>query len=509
MMEPPFPTSDVSPLMKGMVIGGVGIIHVFLAQFAIGGGLLLAYLERRRQRGGEVALTAFIDGYFQALVLVSFVLGAVTGVAMWLTTIQVGARTIGLMVDEFHWLWATEWLCFCVEVAAGYAFVRYGKLLSDRARLGLLLTYAAASWLSLFWINGILSWQLTPGRWLRDHDVWAGFFNPSFWPSLVYRTVVAMTLAALVACLVIAALPQARLRPPADAHPPRRDSEGAEPRAPDEVRRQLVRTVSVFLTPMAVMPLAALWYVKVLPDDSRGWILGGSVAMTMFVTIAAGASAIIGAYAALLAIARLLPQRVPQRLRELSLGGPAAAILLLIAFAATAAGEFVREGARKPYTVRQVLYSNSLTDAEVKRLRVTGAVVNDPWPLRDAARYPTQQLARGARVVRALCDVCHTVSGANALSHLVGSWSLDQMRHNIAMLQHTKSFMPPFAGDAADVEAVVQLLAWTRSGEPRRWPERSHQPSASPLPQIQAWLDEAGTAPGRVQPEPEAAEQRR
>jgi hypothetical protein len=404
------------------------------------------------------------------------------------------------MVDEFHWIWATEWCCFTVEIVAGYMFLRYGARLPDGARLKLLATYSVASFLSLFWVNGILSWQLTPGAWLASGDVWAGFFNPSFWPSLVYRTVVAMTLAALVACFVIAALPEARLRPPADARPLQHDSDGAEPLSPGEVRRQLVRTISVFLTPMAMMPFAALWYVKVLPDDSRGWILGGSVAMTMFVTIAAGASAIIGAYAALLAIARLLPERLPLRLRELSLGGPAAAILLLIAFAATAAGEFVREGARKPYTVRDVLYSNSLTDAEVKRLRVTGAVVDDPWPLRDAARYPTQQLAHGARVVRALCDVCHTVSGANALTHLVGSWSLDQMRHNIAMLQHTKAFMPPFAGDAADVEAVVQLLAWTRSGEPRRWPEPSHRLSTGPLPQIQAWLDEAGTAPGRAEP---------
>ena len=41
---------------------------------------------------------------------------------MWFTTIQVGARTIGLMLDEFHWLWATEWVCFSVEVVAGYAF---------------------------------------------------------------------------------------------------------------------------------------------------------------------------------------------------------------------------------------------------------------------------------------------------------------------------------------------------------------------------------------------------
>src|SRR3954468_15121854 len=117
--------------MKGLVIGGVGILHVFLAQFAIGGGMLLCYFERLVQRGRESDARKLVDGYFQILVLVSFVVGALTGVAMWFTTIQVGARTIGLMLDEFHWLWATEWVWFAVEITAGYAFYRYGPRLAD------------------------------------------------------------------------------------------------------------------------------------------------------------------------------------------------------------------------------------------------------------------------------------------------------------------------------------------------------------------------------------------
>src|SRR5260221_664568 len=164
--------------MKGMVIGGIGHFHVFLAQFAIGGGVLLLYFERLRHK--EPDARTFVDGYFQYLVLVSFVLGALSGVAIWFTTIQVGARTIGLMVDQFHWLWATEWVCFSVEVVAGYAFYKVGKSLGPKARLRLLPLYPAAAWLSPFFINGILSWQLTPGGGvpILDHagDVWRGFF---------------------------------------------------------------------------------------------------------------------------------------------------------------------------------------------------------------------------------------------------------------------------------------------------------------------------------------------
>jgi cytochrome bd-type quinol oxidase subunit 1 len=452
---PYYPVNEFGPLMKGLVIGGVGIVHVFLAQFAIGGGLLMWYFERLGQRGVQDART-FVDGLFKILVLVSFVVGALTGVAMWFTTIQVGARTIGLMIDEFHWLWATEWVWFAIEITAGYAFYRHGQRLSDRARLRLLALYALASWMSLFWINGILSWQLTPGAWLGGGGVWAGFFNASFWPSLVFRTAVATTLGALVACIVIntTELPRAR-------------------------RAVLIRHASRFAAPIAAMPLLALWFLAVLPEDSRSWLLGGSMPMTMFVGVAAGASFLIGGYV----VVGLLVQR-------LYINGATATLLLGLAFGATAAGEFVREGARKPYTVRGVLYSTAIRPDEVAALRASGATAGDPYPL--TARYPSDQLARGAQVERVLCDACHTMRGANALVELTRTWTDDQLRLNLAKLQRTKGFMPPFAGNADDVEALVQLLRWEHADRPAGF-----APTTTPadLAQIARWLDEAGTQP--------------
>ena len=473
---PHYPVNDFGPLMKGMVIGGIGIVHVFVAQFAIGGGMLLWYFERLAQRGREPKMETgglsptlgedarrFIDGYFQVLVLVSFVLGALTGVAIWFTTIQVGARTIGLMVDEFHWLWATEWVCFSVEVAAGYAFVQ-ARQAARRSEpgCGCIALYAIAAWLSRFFINGILSWQLTPGRgvpFLGHGDTWAGFFNPSFWPSLLYRTCVAMALAALAACVVINTLELDRAR-----------------------RAALIRRASRFAAPMIAMPVLAIWYVAVIPSDSRAWLLGGST-MTMFVAIAAGASLLIGGYAV-----------VALMVKRLYVNGATATLLLALAFGATAAGEFVREGARKPYTVRGALYSTSIAPIEVAHLpNEVGVTADDPYPLRDDARYAGDQLRRGAKVHRALCDACHTMRGANALVELTRTWTDDQLRLNIAKLQHTKSFMPPFAGNAEDVEALVQLLRWETEGAPSSWP-MSTDPTT--LADIARWLDEAGILVG-------------
>lgn len=454
-----YPVNDFGPVMKGMVIGGLGIFHVFLAQFAIGGGMLMAYFQHLSMRGKEPAARHVLDSYFKYLVLISFVVGAITGVGMWFTSIQVSAPTIGRMIDTFHWVWATEWLFFWVEVISGYAFYRYAHRLSDQTRLTLLIIYSIAGWGSLFWINGILSWQLTPGEWVRNGNVWSGFFNPTFWPSLFYRTIASMVIAGLAAAVVVNTMPSLS-----------RDD-----------RTRLINRASRFMLPIVIMPLLGVWFLAAMPDDSRSWILGGSAAMTLFLNIAVGASTLIGGYI----VVGLWRQK-------LYINGATATLLLALAFGASAGGEFVREGVRKPYSIRQVLFSNAITPDEVARLREVGCTSGEIFPLRDAADYPTDQLKLGALTFRAQCAVCHTVNGVNGLTHLMGSWELDQQRLNVAKLQWTKGFMPPFAGTPQELEGLVQFVRWHEASEPKAWPDTS---DAATFERIRQWLNEAGTHP--------------
>ena len=155
----------------------------------------------------------------------------------------------------------------------------------------------------------------------------SGFFNPSFWPSLLFRTVVAMALAALVACVVVNAMPD----------------------LDRSARTTLINRASQLMIPMVLMPLLGVWYMAVMPADSRGWILGGSPAMMLFFSISVGASLAIGAYALIGLV-----------LQKLYINGATASLLLLLAFGATGGGEFVREGSRKPFSIRHVLYSNAI-----------------------------------------------------------------------------------------------------------------------------------------------------
>jgi cytochrome bd ubiquinol oxidase subunit I len=182
--------------------------------------------------------------------------------------------------------------------------------------------------------------------------------------------------------------------------------------------------------------------------------------------------------------------------QHLYINGATALLLLLLAFGATAGGEFVREGSRKPYSIRSVLYSNAIRPRDVIHLREVGCTTDDPYPLRNNAAYPNDQVRLGARVFRRLCSVCHTVHGTNALTELTGAWDENQMRMNIAKLQHTKPFMPPFAGTSMELESLVQFINWSSGGRPAEWRISNDRQT---LAQIAVWLEEAGTAPGNFE----------
>lgn len=476
-MDPVFyPLNDFGPVMKGLAIGGLGIFHVFTAHFAIGGGFLMCWLQWLHMTGKCPPAKAFADGYFRFLVLVSFITGALTGVGMWFTSIQVSPQTIGLMIDQFHWLWAVEWTFFSLEVVAGYSVYRYGKRLNDRARLGLFGLYTFAAWMSLFWINGILAFQLTPGKWLVSHDIWDAFFNPTFWPSLFYRTIACLTVASLVAMVAVNASHFTR----------------------DE-KAQLIRAAAWLMTPMIAMPVLGVWYVLALPADSQEWILGGSMTMTMFLNIAVGSSAMIAGYA----IVGLLRQ-------HLYINGATALVLCAMAFAATAGGEFVREGARKPYSLREILYSNAVRPEQVENLRRTGLTARDPYPLRDEDDLPRlngqahPQLRVGALTYRDQCGICHTLGGVNSLTGLTWTWDDDMKRQNFAKLQHLKPFMPPFCGSPDELEALVQYVGWVQAARPPAWADPAADPglTAARTRAIRTWLDAAGTTPNVRRPQP-------
>ncbi|MGB7631154.1 MAG: cytochrome ubiquinol oxidase subunit I, partial [Candidatus Deferrimicrobium sp.] len=183
----------------GLLIASIAIVHVFISHFAVGGGLYLVFAERKGLREKSRAILDFTRSHAKFFLLMTVVAGGVTGVAIWFIIALVQPGATSLLIHIFVFGWATEWVFFLVEIVAIFVyFYTFGKM-DDRTHQIVGWIYFLAAWFSLLLINGIIDFMLAPGAWLKNGSFWSGFFNPLFWPSLVFRTAAACMFAGVYA----------------------------------------------------------------------------------------------------------------------------------------------------------------------------------------------------------------------------------------------------------------------------------------------------------------------
>jgi cytochrome bd-type quinol oxidase subunit 1 len=90
----------------GLLIAAVAIVHVFISHFAVGGGLFLVLAERKARTEGDEALLGFVRSLSRFFVLLTLVLGALTGVGIWFTIALVHPQATSALVTAFVWGWA-------------------------------------------------------------------------------------------------------------------------------------------------------------------------------------------------------------------------------------------------------------------------------------------------------------------------------------------------------------------------------------------------------------------
>ncbi|MCK4535702.1 MAG: cytochrome ubiquinol oxidase subunit I, partial [Desulfuromonadales bacterium] len=190
----------------GLLIAFIAIVHVFISHFAVGGGLYLVMAERKGLRENSPEILEFTRKHAKFFMLVSMVFGGITGVGIWFIIALVQPAAVSMLIHTFVYGWAAEWVWFLVEIVALMVYYyTFGKM-DSRTHQKVGWIYFIAAWLSLFLINGIIGFMLTPGGWLEDHNFWTGLFNPSFWPALFVRSFIAFTLAGLYAFVTCAFL---------------------------------------------------------------------------------------------------------------------------------------------------------------------------------------------------------------------------------------------------------------------------------------------------------------
>ncbi len=434
-----YPILDVPMLGGSLLIAGMAIFHAFIAHFSVGSGFLMAWGERRAIRDGDTGLRSALRRYGFGVLLVPYVLGTVTGVGIWFTIALVSPRAVSLLIHQFVWDWAIEWVFFLVEGTAIFVYVLLWDRLEARTHNRVGWVFAITSLLTLFVINAILSFMLTTGTWQPGAAGtlnWRGILNPTYLPTSLARVCVSLALAG-VAGVVLAAL---------------------DPKLTDAARRRLTRISYGFMVPMVLVPPLAVWTWSRLSQRARDFLDGGAPAMVLFLGFGVACATILF-LAAMVALWR----------KDDRPGTVGAIAMCLVAFVAFGAMEFVREGVRKPYVVEGFMYSTGLTVADardvdpdytIERTQRDGLLPAAVWALppgRSVEELSTVE--RGRCVYRAACKRCHEIEGYNALRPLVNGWSRETIREVLDRMDEIKPSMPPFPGNERDKADLTEMLA--------------------------------------------------
>ena len=450
-----YPVWNVPYLGGSMVIAIVAIIHVFIAHFAIGAGIVNALTETFALRRNEPVLRQFLRDHSRLLIILAFIGGAVTGVGIWFSISLVSPDATGLLIHLFLWAWAIEWIFFLVELAAAYIYYYTWDRLSPAAHCLVGWIYVLAALFTLVFINGIVTFMLSPGTSLdssvrpMQFDFWAGLFNPTYWPSLLLRTISSLAIVALIIMVLV----------------------NASRRYSPQQRDLVVRHAGKFLLPLILMIPAAGWFFAASPEESVFYIKGGAIAMTLLFAFSLAASTLIGFFSYLAIL-----------IRKRSVNLETALLLLFIALIATGSSEFVREGMRKPYLIWDHMYSNGLLKSQVASLQKPGKKFDTSilrstrWSIRpqDAGEVPftdedfltynpaalekVKDTVRGRWIYDAQCLRCHCIDGYNGIRPLVYQWTPKMLVNALRELDKVKAFMPPFVGNQRDREDLAAFM---------------------------------------------------
>ena len=414
-----YPVWYLPAIGGGMLIAIIAVSHVFISHFAVGGGLWLVLLEGHAWRRQDKALYRFTQNFARFFVFATLVLGALTGVGIWFVISLVQPAGTSALIHRFVFIWAAEWVLFLVEIVAITVYLHTFDRLPARRHLAIGRVYCFASWLSLFVINGIITSMLTPGA-AAPAGMVDSFFNPTFWPSLLFRTCLAGLLSGLFVTAAAAFM------------------------ADRELAGRLTRIAGGgSLVALCSAWPAGLWYLSSLPAPVR--ILVDGASPTIVRTLAAGKWAALALVLGLL-LAVWRPVRVS---KPVALAGLAAGLVLMGSF------EWTREAARRPFVLHGSVFSNG---QRADRSTAEPFLPGNPW---------SRSTATGRELFKFQCYACHTLGGVNNdIIKRIRGMDAASLAAYVSQLHVIRPFMPPFMGSATERQALADYLVGLRIPPP-------------------------------------------
>jgi len=425
-----YPVWQIDFFGGGLLVVLIAVFHVYISHFAVGGGLFLVLAERKARREHNPAILEYVRTHARFFLLLTMVAGSISGVGIWFIISLLNPAATSILIHTFVFAWASEWVCFLVEIVSLFLYTYTFDRMEPHRHQVLGWIYFGAAWMSLLLINGIVGFMLTPGDWLQNGSFWSGFFNPSFWPSLFFRTFFALIIAGLFGLVTATWLKDASLR------------------------TIMVRFCARWLLiPFLFFIAAAFWYRAALPFELQETIFARMPSMRIFIDGFFLCSPMLVLGGLLLAI------RIPAGLSR-----PLAILLLLIGQVSMGCFEFIREGGRRPYIIRDFLYSTSIYHKDVNRLQAEGILATAKW-VRHREITEANSLEAGQELYNLLCLSCHAIGGPmRDIKKLAAPYTPSGLDAMISGMDVFHPAMPPFTGSAKERRTLAWYIAHGLNG---------------------------------------------
>jgi cytochrome bd-type quinol oxidase subunit 1/mono/diheme cytochrome c family protein len=464
-----FPWWYVPGVTAPMLIAAIAVVHVLISHYAVGGGLFLAVETTYAYRTGNRDYLAYLKRHARFFVLLTVVMGAITGVGIWWTIGLASPLATQVLIRTFVFAWATEYVFFIVEIVSAFIFYYYWGRLPARIHTIIVWIYGLSAWASLVIIAAITAFMLDPGTWPRDHDFWSAILNRQSLPQIISRTGGALLLSSLYVYLHAAiTIKDAKLHALIESR---------------STRPALVGAVLITLGGL-------LWHVY-LPDSARAALLAAPVLNVLMAVLFAATGVVF-------LLLFFGPYRNPGLIRSTGF----AACLLLFGITGFSTAEFIREAVRKPYIIYNVVLGNQIlaTGDEAERLEDHGYLEGGVWTKAFVqANYPgtlvngridqrlllklprADRVALGGLIFQYHCNDCHAIAqGYSPVAPLLEGWSPAMIRSLIHDLDKTRFTMPPWSGTPEEAELLTVYLSSIAPMKPAGMAPGVERPAVAP-----------------------------
>ncbi|MBN2423515.1 MAG: c-type cytochrome [Calditrichaceae bacterium] len=419
-----YPVWELTSIGGGSLIALIAVLHVYIAHLAVGGGLFIWLTDRKAFKDNNPALHDYIKKHTWFFLLLTMVFGGMTGVGIWFIIALVNPAGTSMLIHNFVWGWAIEWVFFGGEIAALLVYHYQFERLTEPERNRVSFLYFLFAWLSLFVINGILAFMLTPGKWLETQNFWHGFFNPTFFSSLAFRSFMCMIIAGLFAFVTTV-------------------------RIKDSIfRKTMMRyTAKWLIYTMPGLILSAIWYFYSIPQDIRNTAFNINPQSALFINIFILTTILIFIGGIVFSL------RIEERWQKII-----TAVMILVGLLWMGGFEYSREIARKPFIISHYMYTTGIKPADAENLNHAGILKTAKW---SAIREITEEnkLQAGKELFNLQCLSCHTVNGIrNDIIPRTKDLTYLGLIAQLTGQGRVLKYMPPFIGTEKEKKALAHYI---------------------------------------------------